>query len=66
MTLNLPVAEMRHQNWRDKLEDHGRKAIKEKRKHEPRPHVQDVIVSVRNASENDRGGGLTFWASNWP
>jgi hypothetical protein len=30
-------------------------AIKEKRKHEPRPHVREVIVSVRNASENDPG-----------
>jgi hypothetical protein len=29
--------------------------LREKRKHEPRPQVQEVIVSVRNAAENDPG-----------
>jgi|SRR6516225_5761654 hypothetical protein len=42
-------------SWIDKLEAEGKKSVKEKRKHEPRPPVQEVIVSVRNASENDPG-----------
>jgi hypothetical protein len=41
--------------WIDKLEAEGKKSVREKRKHEPRPQVQEVIVSVRNASENDPG-----------
>src|SRR5262245_4174732 len=42
-------------SWLDKLEEHGKKARKEVRKYEPRPVIQEVIVSVRNASENDPG-----------
>jgi hypothetical protein len=37
------------------LSEHATKSVREKRKHEPRPTVQVVIVSVRNASENDPG-----------
>jgi hypothetical protein len=42
-------------SWIDKLEEQGKKSVKKKRKHEPRPPVQEVIVSVRNASDNDPG-----------
>jgi hypothetical protein len=42
-------------SWIDEPEEQGKKSVKEKRKHEPRPPVQEVIVSVRNSSENDPG-----------
>ena len=41
--------------WIDNIAEHANKSVKEKRKHEPRPPVQEVIVSVRNSSENDPG-----------
>jgi hypothetical protein len=41
--------------WIDNIAEHANKSVKEKRKHEPRPRVQEVIVSVRNSSENDPG-----------
>src|SRR5215475_3647391 len=41
-------------SWIDKLEEQGKKSVN-KRKHEPRPPVQEVIVSVRNPSETDPG-----------
>jgi hypothetical protein len=43
-------------SWIDKLEEQGKKSVKEKRKHKPRPHVHEVIVSVRNASEDGDPG----------
>jgi hypothetical protein len=42
-------------SWIDKLEEQGKRSVKDKRKREPRPPVQEVIVSVRNPSETDPG-----------
>ena len=42
-------------SWIDEPEEQGKKSVKEKHKHEPRPPIQEVIVSVRNSSENDPG-----------
>ena len=39
-------------SWIDKIEEQGKKSVREKRKHEPRPPVQEVVISVRPSSDN--------------
>ena len=38
--------------WIDNIAEHANKSVKEKRKHEPRPPVQEVVISVRPSSDN--------------